>query len=178
MIYCYEDFLRELDKDRTEKNCEYAVLVTTLEMDSDLYNSGIVDVSYRYPKMFVVRPQFFIPMITILRNAALNSMEYKKQVENMKNQEIDITNFEEKIETFKKGFSRNYDLAKNQFNTAIKEIDKTIEHLQKVKENLSSSLNNLRLADQKAQDQLTIRALTKGNETMTEMFNALKEGET
>ena len=172
-----ESFFKKLDEDRKKKKCEYAVLVSMLESDSDFYNQGIVDVSYKYEKMYVIRPQFFIPMITILRNAALNSMEYKKQVENMKNQEIDITNFEEKIETFKKGFSRNYDLAKNQFNTAITEIDKTIEHLQKVKENLSKSLNNLSLAGQKAQNQLTIRALTKGNETMTEMFNALKNDE-
>ncbi len=170
-----EDFFAKLDKDRKNKNCEYAVLVSMLEAESELYNQGIVDVSYDYEKMYVVRPQFFIPMITILRNAALNSMEYKRQLSDIKNQEIDITNFEERIENFKTAFSKNYNLAGKQFNTAIEEIDKTIDHLNKVKENLQRSLNNLRLANDKAQNQLTIKALAKGNETMLEMFEELKE---
>ena len=165
-----EDFFTKLDKDRRNKNCEYAVLVSLLESENEMYNQGIVDVSYAYEKMYVIRPQFFIPMITILRNAAMNSLEYKRQLAYIKNQEIDITHFEERIEDFKSAFSKNYDLAGRQFNTAIEEIDKTIEHLNKVKENLQKSLNNLRLANNKAQTQLTIKALTKDNDTMIEMF--------
>lgn len=167
------DFFAKLDKDRKTKKCEYAVLVTMLEADSELYNQGIVDVSYQYEKMYVIRPQFFIPMITILRNTAMNSLEYKQELANVRNQEIDITDFEDKINAFKEDFSRNYDLANRQFNTAIDEIDKTIDHLKKVKENLTKSLNNLRLANDKAQKQLTIKSLTKDNPTMTEMFDAL-----
>lgn len=168
-----EDFFTKLDKDRRNKNCEYAVLVSLLESDNEMYNQGIVDVSYAYEKMYVIRPQFFIPMITILRNAAMNSLEYKRQLAYIKNQEIDITHFEERIEDFKTAFSKNYDLAGRQFNTAIEEIDKTIEHLNKVKDNLQKSLNNLRLANNKAQTQLTIKALTKDNDTMIEMFEQL-----
>ncbi|MCR5074233.1 MAG: DUF2130 domain-containing protein [Ruminococcus sp.] len=168
-----EDFFTKLDKDRRNKNCEYAVLVSLLESDNEMYNQGIVDVSYAYEKMYVIRPQFFIPMITILRNAAMNSLEYKRQLAYIKNQEIDITHFEERIEDFKTAFSKNYDLAGRQFNTAIEEIDKTIEHLNKVKDNLQKSLNNLRLANNKAQAQLTIKALTKDNDTMIEMFEQL-----
>ena len=172
-----EDFFAKLDKDRKNKKCEYAVLVSMLESDSEVYNQGIVDVSYEYEKMYVIRPQFFIPMITILRNAALNSMEYKRQLTEIKNQEIDITNFEERIEEFKTAFSKSYDLAGRQFKTAIEEIDKTIDHLNKVKDNLQRSLNNFRLANNKAQTQLTIKALTKGNDTMTEMFEMLEDGQ-
>ena len=172
-----ESFFKKLDEDRKKKKCEYAVLVSMLESDSDFYNQGIVDVSYKYEKMYVIRPQFFIPMITILRNAALNSMEYKKQVENMKNQEIDITNFEEKIENFKKDFSERTKWAKDRFDDAIKEIDKSIESLQQVKKNLQTSFNHIKIADSKTNSLLTIRALTDGNETMTEMFNALKNDE-
>ena len=172
-----EDFFAKLDKDRKNKKCEYAILVSALEKESELYNQGIVDVSYEFEKMYVIRPQFFIPIISILRNAAMNSMEYKRQLTDIKNQEIDITNFEERIEEFKSAFSKNYDLAGRQFNTAIEEIDKTIEHLTKVKDNLQKSLNNLRLANNKAQTQLTIKALTKGNETMIEMFSSLEENE-
>ena len=172
-----EDFFAKLDKDRKNKKCEYAVLVSMLESDSEVYNQGIVDVSYEYEKMYVIRPQFFIPMITILRNAALNSMEYKRQLTEIKNQEIDITNFEERIEEFKTAFSKSYDLAGRQFKTAIEEIDKTIDHLNKVKDNLQRSLNNFRLANNKAQTQLTIKALTKGNDTMTEMFEMLEAGQ-
>lgn len=168
-----EDFFAKLDKDRNNKKCEYAVLVSMLEADNDLYNTGIVDVSYKYEKMYVIRPQFFIPMITILRNAAMNTLEYKRKLTEIRNQDIDITHFEEKIEDFKTAFSKNYDLAGRQFNTAIEEIDKTIDHLNKVKDNLQKSLNNLRLANDKAQSQLTIKSLTKGNETMIEMFSAL-----
>lgn len=164
-----EDFLKELDKDRTEKHCEYAVLVSLLEADSDLYNSGIVDVSYRYPKMYVIRPQFFIPIITLLRNAALNAVDYKNQLIAIKNQNIDISHFEENMEAFKEGFARNYDLASRKFQAAIEEIDKTIQHLQKTKENLLRSEDNLRLANNKAQD-LTIKRLTKGNPTMAQKF--------
>lgn len=164
-----EDFLKELDKDRTEKHCEYAVLVSLLEADSDLYNSGIVDVSYRYPKMYVIRPQFFIPIITLLRNAALNAVDYKNQLIAIKNQNIDISHFEENMEAFKEGFARNYDLASRKFQAAIEEIDKTIQHLQKTKENLLRSEDNLRLANNKAQD-LTIKRLTKGNLTMAQKF--------
>lgn len=167
-----EDFLKELDKDRTEKKCEYAILVSMLEADSELYNTGIVDVSHRHPKMFVVRPQFFIQIITLLRNAAMNSLQYKAELALVRNQNIDITNFEEKINQFKEGFARNYDLASRKFQTAIEEIDKTILHLQKTKEALLSSDNNLRLANQKAED-LTIKKLTYGNPTMKTMFDEL-----
>lgn len=169
-----QDFFSKLDKDRTAKNCEYAVLVSMLEADSELYNQGIVDVSYDYEKMYVIRPQFFIPMITILRNAAMNSMDYKRQLNDIKNQEIDITHFEERIDNFKTAFSKNYNTASKQFNTAIEEIDKTIDHLNKVKDNLQKSLNNLRLANDKAQNQLTIKALAKDNSTMMAMFEELE----
>ena len=169
-----EDFLLKLDKDRNSKKCEYAVLVTLLETDSEFYNSGIVDVSYHYPKMYVVRPQFFIPIVSFLRNAALNSMKYKAELSLMKNQNVDITNFEEKINSFKDGFARNYDLASRKFKTAIDEIDKTISHLQKTKDALLSSENNLRLANNKADD-LTIKKLTHNNPTMKEKFDDLKE---
>jgi hypothetical protein len=165
-----EDFFAKLDKDRKEKGCEYAVLVSLLESDNEFYNTGIVDVSYRYEKMYVVRPQFFIPIITLLRNAAMNSMEYKAELNLMRNQNIDITNFEEKINTFKTGFARNYELASRKFKTAIDEIDKTITHLQKTKDALLSSENNLRLANNKADD-LTIKKLTRGNPTMKAMFD-------
>jgi len=167
-----EDFLRELDKDRNEKGCEYAVLVSLLESDNDLYNTGIVDMSHKHPKMYVVRPQFFIPIITLLRNAALNSLKYKSELALIKNQQIDITRFEENINAFKEGFARNYDLASRRFQTAIDEIDKTIEHLQKTKEALLSSENNLRLANNKA-DELTIKRLTKNNPTMAAKFDEL-----
>ncbi len=169
-----EDFFAKLDKDRKDKKCEYAVLVSLLESDNEFYNTGIVDVSYKFKKMYVVRPQFFIPIITLLRNAAMNSMEYKAELNLIKNQNIDITNFEEKINTFKTGFARNYDLASRQFSKAIEEIDKTITHLNKTKENLLSSVNNLRLANNKAED-LTIKKLTRGNPTMKAKFNELKE---
>lgn len=169
-----EDFFKELDKDRREKHCEYAVLVTLLEADSDYYNTGIVDVSHRYDKMYVIRPQFFIPMITILRNAALNSMAYKRELAEVRDQNIDITNFEAEMEAFKTGFARNYDLASRRFKTAIDEIDKTIDHLQKTKDALLSSENNLRLANNKAED-LTIKRLTRGNPTMQAKFAELKE---
>ena len=168
-----EDFLKELDKDRNEKKCEYAVLVSLLEADSELYNNGIVDVSYKYPKMYVVRPQFFIPIITLLRNAAMNSMQYKTELALVKNQNVDITNFEHNINTFKEGFARNYNLASKRFKEAIDEIDKTIQHLNKVKDALTASENNLRLANDKAED-LTIKKLTKGNATMTAKFEDLK----
>lgn len=167
-----EDFFAKLDKDRTEKKCEYAVLVSLLEVENELYNTGIVDVSHRFKKMYVVRPQFFIPIITLLRNAAMNSMQYKAELSLIKNQNVDITNFEEKINTFKEGFARNYDLASRQFKTAIEEIDKTMDHLQKTKDNLLASVNNLRLANNKAED-LTIKKLTRGNPTMTEKFEGL-----
>ncbi|HLT34017.1 MAG TPA: DUF2130 domain-containing protein, partial [Aquaticitalea sp.] len=167
-----EDFFAKLDKDRTEKKCEYAVLVSLLEAENELYNTGIVDVSHRFKKMYVVRPQFFIPIITLLRNAAMNSMQYKTELSLIKNQNVDITNFEEKINTFKEGFARNYDLASRQFKTAIEEIDKTMDHLQKTKDNLLASVNNLRLANNKAED-LTIKKLTRGNPTMTEKFEGL-----
>ncbi|HOH84698.1 MAG TPA: DUF2130 domain-containing protein [Bacteroidales bacterium] len=169
-----EDFFRELDKDRNEKKCEYAVLVTLLEAENELYNAGIVDVSHKFPKMYVVRPQFFIPIITLLRNAALNSMRYKAELALVKNQNIDITNFEENIRIFKEGFARNYELASRKFQTAIEEIDKTIDHLQKTKEALLSSENNLRLANNKAED-LTIKKLTRGNPTMTAKFEELSK---
>ncbi len=171
-----EDFLKELDKDRTEKGCEYAVLVSLLEPESELYNSGIVDVSHRYPKMYVIRPQFFIPMITLLRNAAMNSLQYKAELALVKSQSIDVTHFEEKLDTFKSAFSRNYDLASKKFLTAIEEIDKSINHLQKTKEALIGSQNNLRLANDKAQD-ITIKKLTHGNPTMKEKFAALEPEE-
>ena len=166
-----EDFFKELDKDRTEKKCEFAVLVSVLEAESDLY-TGITDVSYKFPKMFVVRPQFFIPIITLLRNAAMSSLKYKAELALVKNQSIDITNFENSINEFKAGFAKNYGLASRQFNTAINEIDKTIDHLQKIKEALLSSDNNLRLANNKSDD-LTIKKLTKGNPTMTAKFDSL-----
>lgn len=168
-----EDFLKELDKDRTEKDCEYAVLVSLLEPDNELYNSGIVDVSHRYPKMYVVRPQFFIPIITLLRNAALNSLTYKTELDLVKAQNIDITNFESELDAFKTGFARNYELASKKFKTAIEEIDKTIDHLQKTKDALLGSENNLRLANNKAED-LTVKKLTKGNPTMVAKFEELK----
>ena len=168
-----EDFFKELDKDRTEKKCEFAVLVSVLEAESDLY-TGITDVSYKFPKMFVVRPQFFIPIITLLRNAAMSSLKYKAELALVKNQSIDITNFENSINEFKAGFAKNYDLASRQFNTAINEIDKTIDHLQKTKEALLSSVNNLRLANNKSDD-LTIKKLTKGNPTMTVKFDELSK---
>ena len=170
-----EDFFKELDKDRTEKKCEYAVLVSLLEADNELYNTGILDVGYRFPKMYVVRPQFFIPIITLLRNAAMNSLKYKAELALMRNQNIDITNFEDNVNTFKEGFARNYELASKKFKTAIDEIDKTIDHLQKTKEALLSSENNLRLANNKADD-LTIKKLTRGNATMIAKFNELEKG--
>ena len=169
-----EDFFKELDKDRKEKNCEYAVLVSLLEIDSEVYNTGIVDVSHRYEKMYVVRPQFFVPIITLLRNASLKSIEYKKELIKVQNQNIDITNFEEKINIFKEGFSRNYRLASERFTKAIEEIDKTIANLEKVKENLRRTDDNLRLANNKAED-LTIKKLTNNNETMKKMFDDLKK---
>lgn len=168
-----EDFFKELDKDRNQKNCEYAILVSMLEPESELYNSGIVDVSYRYPKMYVVRPQFFIPIITILRNAAYNSLAYKQELERIKSQNIDISHFEDSLNDFKDKFGRNYRLATDRFNDAIKEIDATITHLQKVKDNLLNSANNLRLANEKAED-LTIKKLTKNNPTMEAKFKALE----
>lgn len=169
-----EDFFKELDKDRNEKKCEYAVLVSLIEAESELYNSGIVDVSYKFEKMYVVRPQFFIPIITLLRNAAMNSMQYKAELSLMRNQNVDITNFEDKIDAFKEGFARNYDLASRKFKTAIDEIDKTILHLQKTKDALLSSENNLRLANNKADD-LTIKKLTHGNPTMKAKFDDLSD---
>jgi hypothetical protein len=168
-----EDFLKELDKDRTEKGCEYAVLVSLLEPDNELYNSGIVDVSHRYSKMYVVRPQFFIPIITLLRNAAQNSLKYKTELAMVKAQNIDITNFENELDAFKTGFARNYELASKKFKTAIEEIDKTIDHLQKTKDALLGSENNLRLANNKADD-LSVKKLTKGNPTMAAKFAELK----
>jgi hypothetical protein len=167
-----EDFLRELDKDRTEKKCEYAILVSLLEADSELYNSGIVDVSHRYSKTYIIRPQFFIPMITLLRNAALNSLKYKSELALVKAQNVDITNFEDNMNKFKEGFAKNYDLASRKFKTAIEEIDKTIDHLQKTKDALLSSENNLRIANNKAED-LTIKRLTRGNPTMEAKFTEL-----
>lgn len=167
-----EHFFKELDKDRNEKKCEYAVLVSLLEADSTLYNDGIVDRSHLYPKMYVIRPQFFIPIITILRSAAMNAAQYKSELALVRAQNIDITHFEENIENFKEGFARNYNLASQKFKKAIEEIDKTIDHLQKTKENLLSSENNLRLANNKAED-LTIKRLTRGNPTMAEKFAEL-----
>ena len=167
-----EDFFDKLDKDRLKKNCEYAVLVTLLEADNELYNSGIVDVSHRYHKMYVIRPQFFIPIITFLRNAAMNSLQYKAELTKVRNQNVDITNFEEEIDAFKKGFAYNYDLASRKFKIAIDEIDKTISNLQKTKTALLSSENNLRLANNKA-GELTIKKLTYGNPTMKAKFDEL-----
>ena len=169
-----EDFLKELDKDRREKKCEYAVLVSLLEIDNELYNNGIVDVSYKYEKMYVIRPQFFIPMITLLRNAALNSLKYRQELELARHQQVDILHFEENMNTFKEGFSRNYRIASEKFKTAIEEIDKTISHLQKTKEALLSSENNLRLANNKAED-LSIKRLTKNAPSVKEMFEELKK---
>lgn len=169
-----EDFFKELDKDRTEKKCEYAVLVSLLEADSELYNSGIFDVSHKHSKMYVVRPQFFIPVITLLRNAAMNSMKYKAELNLIKSQNVDISNFEDNINKFKEGFAKNYELASRKFKTAIEEIDKTIDHLQKTKDALLSSENNLRLANNKAED-ITIKKLTRGNPTMTAKFDELSD---
>lgn len=167
-----EDFFKELDKDRKEKNCEYAVLVSLLELDNDYYNTGIVDVSYKYDKMYVIRPQFFIPLITLIRSTALNALEYKKELQVIQNQNIDISNFEENMNTFKEAFGKNYRLASEKFKKAIEEIDKTIDHLQKTKDALLSSENNLRLANNKCED-LTIKKLTHNSETMKNMFNEL-----
>ncbi|WP_053386393.1 DUF2130 domain-containing protein [Leucobacter japonicus] len=172
-----EDFLKELDKDRREKGCEYAVLVSLLEPESELYNSGIVDVSHRYPKMYVIRPQFFIPLITLLRNAALNSLKYKAELEQVKSQNIDITHFEAELDTFKNAFGKNYELASRQFQEAIKRIDTSIAEMQKVKDNLLKSENNLRLANDKAQG-VTIKKLTRGNPTMQTKFAELERGDT
>lgn len=168
-----EDFFAKLDKDRTEKNCEYAVLVSLLEPENELYNSGIIDVSHKHDKMYVIRPQFFIPIITLLRNASMNSLKYKAELNVMKNQNIDIVDFEDKINSFRKGFAHNYDLASRKFQAAIEEIDKTIKHLNKTKEALLSSENNLRLANNKA-DELSIKKLTRGNPTMKQKFDNLK----
>lgn len=168
-----EDFLKELDKDRTEKGCEYAVMVSLLEPDSELYNTGIVDMLHRYPKMYVVRPQFFIPIITLLKNAAMNSLKYKSELALVKAQNVDITNFENELESFKNAFAKNYDIASRRFQTAIDEIDKSINHLQKTKEALLGTDRNLRLANDKAQD-VTIKKLTRGNPTMAEKFSQLK----
>ena len=164
-----EDFFKELDKDRKEKKCEYAVLVSLLEIDNDYYNTGIVDVSYRYPKMYVIRPQFFIPLITLIRGAALNALEYKKEMIVLQNQNIDISHFEENMNAFKSGFARNYRIASEKFSKAIEEIDKTIDHLQKTKDALISSDRNLRLANNKAEE-LTIKRLTRNSETMAKLF--------
>lgn len=169
-----EDFLKELDKDRREKNCEYAVLVSLLEPDSELYNSGIVDMSHRYPKMYVIRPQFFIPMITILRNAAQNALQYRQELAVIRSQNIDISRFEDDMNDFKEKFSRNFRIASERFQKAIDEIDKTIDHLQKTKEALLSSENNLRLANNKAED-LTIKRLTRNNPTMKAKFEQLEQ---
>ena len=168
-----EDFFTKLNKDRNDKNCEYAVLVSLLEGDNELYNSGILDGSYKYPKMYVIRPQFFITIITLLRNAAKNSLQYKNELSLMRNQSIDVTNFENKINSFKEGFSKNYELASRKFETAIGEIDKTINHLNKTKEALLSSVNNLRLANNKAEE-LTIKRLTHANPTMRAKFDDIK----
>jgi hypothetical protein len=167
-----EDFLKELDKDRNEKGCEYAILVSLLEADSELYNTGIVDVSHRYQKMYVVRPQFFIPIITLLRNASQNSLKYKTELALVREQNLDITTFEDELNEFRTGFARNYELASKKFKTAITEIDKTIDHLQKTKDALLGSENNLRLANNKADD-LTVKKLTKGNPTMAKKFTEL-----
>ena len=167
-----EDFFKELDKDRNEKNCEYAVLVSLLESDSELYNSGIVDVSHRYPKMYVVRPQFFIPIITLLRNAALNSVKYKQQIAEYKQTNIDVSNFEAEMNDFKEKFGKNYMIASKKFKEAVEEIDKTISHLNKIKEALLGSENNLRLANDKAQ-YLSIKRLTKNSPTVAKAFEDL-----
>ena len=172
-----EDFFKELDKDRKEKGCEYAILLSLLEIDNELYNNGIVDVSYKYPKMYVIRPQFFIPMITLLRNAARNSLQYRQELQLVKNQQVDILHFEENMNAFKEGFARNYRLASEKFATAIEEIDKTIDHLQKTKAALLSSENNLRLANNKA-DELTIKKLTKNAPAVKAMFDEIKNDET
>jgi hypothetical protein len=169
-----EDFLKELDKDRQEKGCEYAVLVSLLEPDNELYNAGIVDVFHRYPKMYVIRPQFFLPLITLLRNAAMNSLQYKNELALVKAQNIDVTQFESQLETFKTGFSRNYELASKHFQNAIDEIDKSITHLQKTKDALLGTDRQLRLANDKAQD-VTIKKLTRGNPTMAAKFAELKK---
>ena len=169
-----EDFFKELDKDRREKKCEYAILVSMLEIDNEYYNTGIVDVSYRYPKMYVIRPQFFIPMITLLRNAAQNSLRYRQELQIVQNQQLDIRSFEENMNAFKEGFSRNYRLASQKFTTAIEEIDKTISHLQKTKEALLSSENNLRLANNKAEE-LSIKKLTKNAPSVRAMFEGMKK---
>ena len=171
-----EDFFKELDKDRNEKGCEYAILVSLLEIDNELYNNGIVDVSYKYPKMYVIRPQFFIPMITLLRNAAQNSLQYRQELQVVRNQQVDILNFEENMNAFKEGFARNYRLASEKFATAIDEIDKTIDHLNKIKSALLSSENNLRLANNKAEE-LSIKRLTKNAPTVKAMFDELNKGE-
>lgn len=171
-----EDFFKELDKDRREKNCEYAILVSLLEMDSELYNGGIVDVSYKYPKMYVIRPQFFIPIITLLRNASLKSLQYRQELQVVRNQQIDILHFEENMQAFKDGFNRNYRIASERFATAIDEIDKSITHLQKIKDALLSSENNLRLANNKAEE-LSIKRLTKNAPTVKAMFDQLKQDE-
>jgi hypothetical protein len=169
-----EDFFKKLDKDRTDKGCEYAVLVSMLETDSELYNTGIVDVSYKYPRMYVVRPQFFIPIITLLRNAAMSSLQYKTELALVKSQQIDITNFETELDLFKTAFARNYDLASRHFQTAVEEIDKSILHLQRTKDALLTTSNNLRLANNKSQD-VSVRRLTRDNPTMAAKFEALKE---
>ena len=169
-----EDFFSKLEKDRNAKNCEYAVLVSLLESENEFYNNGIADVSHKYPKMYVIRPQFFIPIISLLRNAGMKSLEYKNELNIIRNQNLDITNFEENMENFKSGFGRNFNLAKRQFGDAIKEIDKSISHLNKIKDALTSSERNLRLANDKAED-LTIKKLTYNNPTMKEKFNALKK---
>jgi hypothetical protein len=171
-----EDFFKELDKDRTEKGCEYAVLVSLLESDNELYNQGIVDVSHRYPKMYVVRPQFFIPIITLLRNAAMNSLQYKAELARVQNQNVDIRNFEEKMIEFKEGFGRNYRIASEHFEKAVGEIDKTIDHLEKTKKALLASANQLRLANDKAED-LSIKRLTQGNPTMKAKFDAINDAD-
>ena len=168
-----EDFFKELDKDRREKDCEYAIMVSLLEPDSDLYNTGIVDVSYRYPKMYVIRPQFFIPIITLLRDAAKDSLQYKNELEEVKEQNIDITHFEEELDSFKNAFGRNYEIASKKFKNAVEEIDKSINHLNKIKDALLGSENQLRLANNKAQD-VTIRRLTRNNETMKAKFDEVK----
>ena len=171
-----EDFLKELDKDRKEKNCEYAVLVSLLEIDSEYYNTGIVDMSHRYPKMYVIRPQFFIPLITLLRGAALNTLGYKKELQIVQNQNIDISHFEDNINSFKEGFGRNYRLASEKFKKAIEEIDKSMDHLQKIKDALISSENNLRLANNKIDD-LTIKKLTSNSPTVAKMFEDEKNAQ-
>ena len=168
-----EDFLKELDKDRNQKNCEYAILVSMLEADNEVYNEGIVDVSHRYKKMYVIRPQFFIPLISLLRNSARNAMAYKQELQTVRNQNIDIANFESEMEAFKDAFGRNYDIASRKFKTAVDEIDKTITHLNKVKDNLLASENQLRLANNKAED-LTINKLTKNSPSLKEQFKELK----